>query len=350
MLTAALASGCGALVDKDNIRIAKFGDRFITRGELNEVIRNMPAEERPDIRTQADVRKALESYIDLLVKEELADQVEAQRGGPLISREMAAQRYYAEHPDQRNLDIENPEAVGLTAEHVAFMKEERELAIDRLEKKLRAEAAVMVRAEEEMKAGMRPTEEEYQNEYEFRKDMLKNLEAIVFRGVYFPASQDDAIGKAAELRERLKAGEDLDTLITEYTTTKGGQPLESGIENNPALPKFYGFWQQASGAKLGDVIGPIFIQGWDAIRQNEQGQAVGGRLPNSYLTCKIIEYRPESPKTYEQAKPDLTPPLCYAKVMRQLREAKGVEIYEDKLPDPSLYDEDRAKSIFDQKQ
>jgi hypothetical protein len=46
----------------------------------------------------------------------------------------------------------------------------------------------------------------------------------------------------------------------------------------------------------------------------------------------------EIPKTLEEAKPDLIDNLLYAKVMQQLRQKAGVQIFEAKLPDPSMYD------------
>lgn len=342
------ALGCGMLTDSDRIRIAKIDDREITRGDLNEVIRNMSPEERPVIRTKYDLLRTLETYVDNELKAGLAKQMEAE-GKLKIPRELAEQQYRALHPDEPVVDLKNPEQVGLSKAEADFLKDERETAVDKLYEKLKGEAAVSLRVQQAIKDGMRPTEEEYEREYKFRKDTLKNFEQIVFRGLYFPADKPDGGEMAAQVRQRLESGAKLDDLVTEYATAHGGKLFESGIENNPAVTKFMSFWQQASGANVGDVIGPIYISGWDALRQDEKGQSFAGRLPDAYLTCVVIDHKPETPKTLDEAKGDLAPTILYSKVIEQMRTEHGVEIYEDKLPDPSIYDPNRANSIFDAK-
>jgi len=49
----------------------------------------------------------------------------------------------------------------------------------------------------------------------------------------------------------------------------------------------------------------------------------------------VIASRPQSLLPYEQARPQVIVPLIKAKMMHLLREDNKVEIYEDKLPDPS---------------
>jgi arsenate reductase-like glutaredoxin family protein len=41
------------MTDKDRIRVAKVGERYITRGDLFKIIREMPDNVRPMIRTEA---------------------------------------------------------------------------------------------------------------------------------------------------------------------------------------------------------------------------------------------------------------------------------------------------------
>lgn len=62
------------------------------------------------------------------------------------------------------------------------------------------------------------------------------------------------------------------------------------------------------------------------------------RIPDSLLVAQIVDEVPETQKTLEESKPDLTPLILYAKVMDQLRKEHGVSLFEDKLPDPSMYD------------
>src|SRR6056297_564145 len=46
----ATAAGCGSIADKDRIRVARLDDTYITRGDLKELISDMPDKERPNIR------------------------------------------------------------------------------------------------------------------------------------------------------------------------------------------------------------------------------------------------------------------------------------------------------------
>ena len=61
--------------------------------------------------------------------------------------------------------------------------------------------------------------------------------------------------------------------------------------------------------------------------------------------CIIEQRTPPIQKTLEQAKQDLTAPLLYAKMMAELRTKHRVEVYEDKLPDPSMYSQ-KPKAAF----
>jgi hypothetical protein len=60
-------------------------------------------------------------------------------------------------------------------------------------------------------------------------------------------------------------------------------------------------------------------------------------MPSAYIIFKVLEQRPESTLTLEEATPMLAPPILVARKMAQLREEHGVEIYEDKLPDPMQF-------------
>ena len=75
LLALALAMGCGMIADKDRIKVAKINDRYITRGDLYKVIREMPDAER-DIRTKGDMLRVLNRHIDELIKLPLSQEVE----------------------------------------------------------------------------------------------------------------------------------------------------------------------------------------------------------------------------------------------------------------------------------
>lgn len=171
-----------------------------------------------------------------------------------------------------------------------------------------------------------------------------------FDGIYFPTRQDGASALATGARERLRAGEQVAVLATEYAMAGTGFPLRAPIRKDPsAMAKFGPFWEKAEGARTGDVIGPIFIRGWGGAQTDAQGQVTEVQIPDSFLVCKITRVEDQSPMSFEQAKPVLMPGMLYAKMVEKLRTEHGVEVYEKNLPDPAAYGSSGPKSIFDQK-
>ena len=337
VLTALVAgTGCGLIADKDRIKVAKIGDRFITRGDLNLVIRSLPEEERPIIDTQGDVLIALQDYIDRELKTMAAEQLEAE-GKIHVPREQAAAQFDATHPEFL-MQMSNPADYGLTEADVRYQEEEREIQIDRTHQKMLGEQAVYRLVQEAVTDGtMVVTDEEFAEEYEIRRFELLNFEQTAFRGLYFPDRNPESIAMAAQVVNRLKAGESMDVLAAEYTE-RGGGVLDAALMNDPELgDKVKAFWEQASRAVEGSVIGPVFISGWKRQIVDVRGRVTEELLPDAYLVCLIIEYTPESQKSFEDAKAELEVQILYAKMMARLRERNGVEIYEDKLPDPVIF-------------
>jgi hypothetical protein len=58
-----------------------------------------------------------------------------------------------------------------------------------------------------------------------------------------------------------------------------------------------------------------------------------------YLVAEVLDITPPAQKSFEEAQPDLAPSIYYVKFMKALREKQNVEIYEDRLPEPSLFRE-----------
>ena len=342
VLCACIASGCGVIADKGRIKIARIDDKYVTRDDLNKAIRALPSDERPTIQTPGDVLKALNDYLDRQIKQKEATRLEGE-GKIHVARELAAMRFDARHPEW-SVRIANPEDYALTPTDLDYWKEERELGIDREHKRLLGEQALAYLIGEALRDGvMSISEEEYEREYTMQKYNLKNPEEAAVRGLYFPEQMAGALESAVQAMARLQAGEGIDALAREYGD-KGAGVLETRIVNDPQLGmKFRTFWEKASGAEPGSVVGPIFIREWVKQELDIQGKIVRQPLPDAFFVCSLVDRKPETPKTLEEAKPDLQPGLLYAKMMARLREQHGVEVYEDKLPDPGMYD---TRSIF----
>lgn len=358
ILALALAAGCGQISDPNNIRIAKIGNEYITRGDLFQIINDMDDADRPKHRTRGDLLRTLNRYIDQKITVPLGQQF-AKEGKINVPREAAREQFFRDSGDDeeqyRTIWSMEPPASGeitplmkvynLTPQTMKAMKSVIEQKTDRIVERMQADQAVEMLAAMDFKAGeIQLSPEDLDREYRIRKDTLKKFEWMRFLAIRYPAADADALTQAARIRERLNAGETFDALITEIQGLKAtaiARPgatatvIESEIENNPDLAKFRGFWTVASGAQPGDVIGPVYLPQYQQMTQDPQGRASVVNMPDAWLVLKVEEIRPESEMSLEEAKMALAPPILVDQEMKRLREKNGVEIYEDKLPDLS---------------
>lgn len=344
------ASGCGVIADKDRIRIARINDRYITRGELFKVIREMPDDERPSIRNRGDLLRVLNTYVDDQLRQPLAAQVESElqsQGKELVPREAAKQRYLQQYQEEDYATIyeaKDGKALGMSDIQLEAMKQEMDLGIDRVLEKMRGEAAVAYRAMQAVKSGeLTLTDSDFEQEYKLRKNDLKSLEWLKFRAIRFMADVPGSETEAANVCRRIAAGEAFDALYKEYATRNPVYVIESEIENNPELVRFRSFWLSASGIEKGGVIGPVYLPEYQVMVESG-GQRGIKNMPAAYLVLEALDYRPERPLTLQEAKPALAPPILMTRMMQTLREQNGVEVYENKLPDPSLFGDKLGKT------
>ncbi len=348
-------TACGMITDKDRIKIAKLQDvdpvtgqtydRYITRGELAKIIREMPDDERPIINNKGDLLRVLKGYIDEQIKMPLAQSVAAEveaMGKQLVSRQQAQQAYFAKHAED-NLEaiynLQDPKSVGMTQEEFEGQKEIIELGIDQEYNKLQAQQALTYQAAKDFKEGaLVLADEDYEREFSVRKSELKTLEWVKFRAIRFPVTMPNATALAADTRSRINNGESFYDVYNEFKAKTVDFVMESEIQNNPNLAKFEGFWRNAAGCKAGDILGPVYLPEHQVLGEPDaQGMARYVEKPAAYLVLEVLHHQDEAPMTLEEAKPTITPSILVAKEMDKLRKDRGVEIFEDKLPDPNMF-------------
>jgi hypothetical protein len=241
----AITLGCGIVGDKDRIRIAKYDDKYVTRGDLFRILRELPDEERPDIRNKGDLLRVLNNYVDDQIKGPVADEVSAQYEAQkkvLVPREAAMQKFFDTYKDydyQMIYQVKDPAAVDMSPAQHEAVKAELDLRIDRLHNKLKGDRAIEVRAVEDFKANkFEISNAQYEREYKLRKDELKKLEWMSFRAIRFMADFPGSEAEAAAVRKRLSSGETFDSIVQDYLARNPAYVIESEIENNPALEKF----------------------------------------------------------------------------------------------------------------
>lgn len=346
-------SGCGNLTDKDLIVIAKLDGESIRRGDLRKLIRDMDDDKRPVIHNRADLLRVLNRHIDETILQQAAQDLRAEQKIE-VPREQATAIYFTRHPDDLPI-YEVPSAdelhrqdIAITEGELAAFKADIEFKIDDVEEELYRNQALSYLVQDAVQTGrMTVTEEEFQQEYEIFKDSLMHFEQAGFVGVRFNSTFANAAEKAAECREELAKGRSFEQLLNFYYGIDPSLIFESMIENNPGLPRFRSFWEKVSGAKVGDVFGPLYLPEYDMAERLPDGTLKHTNMPAAYVVIQITAHVPPRPKNLEESKADLAPQILRRKMMRQLREEHGVEIYEDKLPDPGRYDTEKTGPFVD---
>ena len=343
-VSALMVLGCGWIADMDRIKIAKIDSRYITRGELDQVISKL--DPIPNIRNRGDMLRVLQEFIDGELRKDIGQRLAAE-GKVKVAREEAAAVYDSTHqeearmantPTENNPDL--PKILSdynLTLADLSAMKDRREEGIDKVEEQLRGERAIAAAIQEAVNAKtLTITDDEFANEYKLQKDHLFNFETIDFVAIALPLNAAD---EAARIMKRIDAGAKFEDVAGEYQARNPNFIMRSGIENNPTSAKLKGFWQNASGAEKGSVIGPVYLPGSQRIATDDKGNQRVENMPDAWLVLKVLDRIAPTPKTLDEAKGDLAQTILVRKYLKQLRAQHGVEIYEDKLRDPAMFNE-----------
>lgn len=338
VVSAASFGGCGLLIDSDRIVIAELDGEPIRRGDLNRILREMDDEERPIIRNRGDLLRTLTRYIDDRIKMELGQRLR-EEGAFEIPREQAEQVYFQRNPEHRNIRNASAQALDMSQAELEAMIQQIEYEIDDVETEMYAESALMYVGQQRLQDGtLTITPEDFEREYELRKEHIKSFETVDFTAIQFLASMPDAHEQAAKVVERLLAGESFEAIFEEFRAKGDQHVLVSRMENNPAVGKFAPFWMTVSGVESGTVVQqPVYLPSYDVEMQRADGQRAVRSFPAAYLVLRVDENIPAKTLGLEQARPSLVPGILMVKTMKMLREEHGVEIYEENLPDPAGY-------------
>lgn len=359
-LLGCLMPGCGWLADEDRIVVAELDGEPITRGALFQLIREMDDNQRPEIRNRGDYLRVLNNYIDEEIKRPLGQDLDQK----LEQAHRDALRFQArEEVFERNKDFNFREVYAMevpadgvatpamqtydiTARGLQNMKDLIEDQTDVVYERLLGNLAVGLMGQQAFEAQqVTITPEEIQREYALNQEQYQTFERLVFRAVLFPPTPDGA-KEAAAFRTRLDGGVSFEDLFAECAAADSCRVIESEIENNPAIARFRGFWENAAGAEPGAVLGPIFLPMFrKAPKADESGKPDENFMPDVYLVLKVLERHAPAPMTLEEVlkSPEharaLLLPLCTARMMDRLRQDHGVKVFEDKLPEVGAAEE-----------
>lgn len=346
-------TGCGRLTDKDLIVIAELEGEPIRRGDLRKLIRDMDDDKRPVIHNRADLLRVLNTHIDQTILDQAAAELRKEEKIS-VPREQAMALHFARYPDDRVIyeikDIEQlqREDIEISSGQLAAFKADIEFKIDHAEEEIYREAALNYLIQEAYNTGrITITEQEFRQEFEAYKNRLHSFEQVGFVGVRFRADVANAAEKAAECRRLLNEGRSFEQLLAGYYSIDPNLVFESMIENNPSLPTFRGFWEKVSGASVGDIFGPLYLPEHDIVEQLPDGTQKPINRPAAYVVIQVTVHVPPRAKTWEESQNDLAPLILRRKMIRQLRADHGVQIYEDKLPDPGRYDTEKTGPFVD---
>lgn len=351
LILAGFVAGCGRIVDKDRIRIAKIGEKYITRGDLFRLLREMPDDERPAIRNRGDLLRLLNQHIDEQIKLPLGRQLE-QDGKINIPFEAALEAFFQNKPGEEAFlrsmwAMEIPpdgqmtplmKIYDMSPERLQFQKDYIRDEAERMRSRMLGDAAVEYLAAQAFRSGELSVDEEtLRQEYRIQQNTLKIPEMVRFQAIRFDAGQPDASDQAMAVRRRLDAGESFEQLWDEYRqktdTEKKLYVLEAEMLHSPDVAdRFRGFWEHVSGVDAGTIVGPLFLPDFPRV-VGVEGKQVRQIIPACYAVLRVQEYKPETDMPFDMARPILSRPILVARMIEKLRREKGVEIYEDALPD-----------------
>lgn len=343
-----LHNGCGMIADKDRLPVAVYDDKVITRGDLSKMLREMSDKERPQIRSKVDLRRVLFQHIDRKITIPLGQQL-ASENKIAVPLDLAREQYFLASGDDEQMYRmlwnlkDDSQITGLmkeykfTPQRVKSMKGLIEEGAKDKQMLMLAEQAVQYLAAEAYQKGeLKVSDEMLQTEYELRRPELDKLEHLHFVGIRIPASTDNVLAVAAQIRAEIDSGTGFETVAARIQAQEPNLIFESDIENNPTLDRFKGFWESASGANPGDVIGPVYLPAFQTYAKGADGKPAPVTMPDTWVIFKVLEHEAARKPTIEEAKPTLIPRLISGLMTGKLREEHHVEIFDNNLPDPEL--------------
>ncbi len=342
--------GCGMLTDKDRKVIAEVDGEPIRRSDLRKHLRDMSDEERPFIQSQNDLLRVLNTFINTQLKSELATELK-EAGTIEIERDLGRDTFMEKNPEFKNMEnLQNTEELGFTQGQIASMKAQIEYGIDDEMDILYQEAAIQFKVNELIQSGnAKVSDEEFEAEYEIKKNSFKSLEFIDFLAIKFPFNGNQSAAakqEAAKAYQRILDGENFEDVLTFYMQRNKQLGMRSAMENNPDKPLFSQFWHNVTGCKQGDIIGPLLLPPHDQMRPGPNGQAQSFKAPAAYIVLRVEEHRPPSQKTIDQAKPEMVNDLLAQQVINNLRDAHNVVVYKEELWRPEGYGDQYKDSMI----
>jgi hypothetical protein len=290
----------------------------------------------------------LEQYIDKEIKIPLGIELAA-KGEIKVDRDAVREEFFKTAGDKEEtyrhmwaIPVPKPgeesqlmQIYNLTAQEIQAVKDMIEQETDVMLEKLQGDQAVSYLAQKAFLAKeLVLDEEDLKMEYEVNKENFKSFESLTILGIQFPTAQPGSSAEASKVRERLNAGEAFEDILNEYLAKDIRYGIESVIENNPSLERFKGFWQEASGAAAGDVLGPTYMPDYGRVSKDASGQAVQETVPECWIVFKVLEAKPAAILPFEEVRGYVSAPVAFTEMLNKLREEKGVKIFEDKIPEP----------------
>ena len=337
MFAAASLSGCYMIADPDRKIVATYQGEEIQRGDLRDIIREMPDEERPLIQSRDDLLDTLNHHLNSLI---LAAEARELRIDEKITVDRAQARaiYLTKHPEYATIEhATDPTGIGISKAELIALQAEMGFGIDDIEAELYQVAALDYLTQEYVRTEKpKISDADFEKAYEENRDALMTLEVVEFYGVRFPiapGAQEEAI----RARKSIDDGVPFDSVLERYLNINQQLGISAALENNPTNPKFVRFWHTVTGAKPGDIFGPVYLESYDQLVQGPDGQPVAQPQPQAWVVIKIDKVHPARQKTLEEAKAELAMPILRDKVMDKLRQQYGVEVFPEELWRPEGY-------------
>ncbi|MBI1320722.1 MAG: hypothetical protein GC168_17495 [Candidatus Hydrogenedens sp.] len=356
---AATMFSCAQLADRNNVRVAKVDGEYITRADVYDYIRSFPDMVRPRINNTADMLAILNRMVDARIKAQYVEPVimerldEAQRAALLQDIENEAREEFYKRSGEQGEQMravwgmeipandeptELMKVYGLTADSLRDTKAFITAQTEAISREILADRAVQIMTGEALKKGeIDIPQDTLELEFAFQKESLVVPETVTFTGIRIAAREPGAAEKAKAARQRIDSGEQFDFVAEGFRSQSPQSVTQNTLQHNDSTKSFEDFWAAIEGKGAGEVAGPIFMPAYQQMAVDAQGNARQVTIPETIMVIRIDAREPQRPMTLQEATPRIAPPLLVSEMMKKLREAHGVEIYEDKLPEAGQF-------------
>ncbi len=309
LLLAAAFSACGLITDEDRIKIARIGDRAITRGDLDLHIATLPIEQKRQYmeeRARGSTKKVKLRILDQMVEHGLLI-MEADRRGIEVSDEEVDNEM-----QRRGMGIMSSDALAEYGGGEAVHDHEQRAVREEIKQEIR----IAKLRSQVLSPLLRMSDEEIRNHYEANKNRYVMIERARIRFVTCPTMEE-----TQKIIERVQAGESFADIVKKIEEDTGGEAAQE--------------WPESVHMPLGGMRPP---QLRDKLMEAEPGELIGPiEREDGFDIVQLIDRQPPGRDMLRNTVIRDLLGNTWNDFIAQLKEDYKVQVFADKVPEDRPY-------------